>query len=137
MLVIDGQMFILEHATALRIPEPFDELKRMTRIIFSQKPFDTELLEDEVAFIKALSHKKQKGVYIDIKDDGSISTVRLNWKKYSHMWSGAVTELHFEGNIVPERIKGIVYTDPEMSVFRQDIKWSVSGEVDLESTEKW
>lgn len=136
-LTIDGEAYALEHHYALRIPHPFDEAARFTRLICTGTP----LTEDQFAawdtLLEAFHADGQRGVFVDLQDDGSVIAVRLSWGDLSTLWSGAVWEVAFDGETGPDRLAGTITTDPLMKVFRQAVRWGIAATIDHAPVAVW
>lgn len=134
---IEGSEHDLNYAYAIRIPGPFEE-KEITRLIFLKNALTNDELSDEIAMIQAFHAEDQGGVYIDVKDDGTAISTRMKWGEHTTMWSSDhVSELHFEGTINRDHISGTITTDPPLSIYGSDVKWSISGTVDKKIEHGW
>lgn len=137
LLKIGEQEFEVNHLYALSIPEPFDENKKMIRLVCTSQELDEGVLTDEIQLHQALYAEGQKGFFLDLKKDGSAAMIRLNWEDWSTMWSGAVNEIHFEGDINEDKIKGKISTEPALSIFGKETQWWVTMDLNLKISGGW
>jgi len=137
LLKIGEQEFEVNHLYALSIPEPFDENKKMIRLVCTSQELDEGVLTDEIQLHQALYAEGQKGFFLDLKKDGSAAMIRLNWEGWSTMWSGAVSEIHFEGDINEDKIKGKISTEPALSIFGKETQWWVTMGLNLKISGGW
>lgn len=136
-LDLAGETHALEHIYALRIPEPFNEHARMTRLICTETVLPEAALAEEIALVQAFHADGQRGMFVDLRDDGTALSVRLSWGDASTMSSGSVTEITFEGKIGSDQLRGTITTEPPLSVYGKEIPWRVSAEVDLSPVTVW
>lgn len=85
----------------LRIPDPFDDDVRITRLVCTRAPIAAADFADGSTLLNAFHANDQGGVFVDLRDDGTAISVRLSWGEWSTMWSGStIAEVHFEGELV-------------------------------------
>jgi hypothetical protein len=137
-LEIADETHALEHVHVLRIPDPFDDAVRITRLVCTSVPLAEADLADWAPLLKAFHADGQRGVFVDLRDDGTPISVRLSWGEWSSQWSSStISEVQFEGTLGPDRFAGTITTDPPLKVFRKDVTWRVSARIDRAPTAVW
>lgn len=136
-LEIGGETHTLDHIYMLRIPDPFDDNVLNTRLVCTSTPLAEEDFEDWITFLQAFQADGQRGVLIDFRENTTIAT-QLSWGEWSTLWtSSEIAEVNFEGTLGDKRMTGVITTDPPLTVFRKDVTWRVTAEVDLTPVAVW
>jgi len=136
-LEIGGETHRLDHIYMLRIPDPFDDNVRNTRLVCTSTPLVEQDFEDWITFMRAFQADDQRGVLIDFREHTAIAT-QLSWGEWSTLWtSSEIAEVNFEGTLGDKHMTGVITTDPPLTVFRTDVTWRVSATVDLEPATVW
>lgn len=128
---IDGQEMALPFFYHIRLPHPFESTTYISRLVLVKNPLSHEILQDKWAVLEAFGHEDQRGVLVDLIQDGTAIAVRMNGGEHSTMWTGSsIPELHFKGSIGGDQIEGKLSTDPELSVFsKEEVKWEISADI--------
>ena len=128
---IAGQEMALPFVYHIRLPHLFESTVYISRVVLVKNPLSDEILQDKWAVLEAFGQEDQRGVLVDLIQDGTVVAVRMNGGEHSTMWTGSsIPELHFEGAIGGDQIQGKLSTDPELSVFNKEhVKWKISAEI--------
>ncbi len=131
---ISGTVHSFEHVYVLRAHDPYDgdDTTRLARIVCS----DTEIGElptTEGEAMEALMMRPDRGLVVEVRDNGEIVTAAVTWDGKDAYWPGpfgGFSELTFTGTSDGERISGSVETNTKLEDSESGVSLSLTAEID-------
>ena len=134
LVEVSGDSYEFAYIYAIRAHDPYDldDTTRLTRLVCSDVALTPPLEANEEMLMTALMATPERGVLLEVRDNGEVVTVGLTWDGKDASWNGpfgGFSELTFEGANGPDGIDGSIRTKSKLEDTSSGLVLSVSVEL--------